>query len=424
MIILQTFDKIFEKLKIDKHFCTAVHRFQIGFINKNEEHMHFFGGNLTGIHTVRFSEKDFSEFYDDICNIDSDLIHHEVKKISLGKDERSRVSKTISEQKPITKDFNVSSDIFNLTCLYLIHRVLIDSKLSEHDRHICSTDLALILNYRFLTSLLNQYFRYTADIKAAQAAYAALSNRFLIKRLGSWKEVLVYRTKDLVDKNGIHFDNIYKYNDDKSIIDILNDHQGRVRDIIKNVYQEHLNVINNNTLIYTASSVGNDLEGTEIIKDKTRGLENYIKYLEDIIFDYDAFSKKELIGLVMEVSYTTNTNNLVNCLEYISKAYLTKENKLIVELLNLCVNVSFNYLNEHEFNITDRINIPTFLSKLKGCYTTAKTKDVNLERLREIGTEIVHKANGVINTQATISTRTSLFLYISLRTYTKSHYTN
>mgnify|MGYP000662071918 CR=1 FL=1 len=49
------FERVCEHVKFDVALAQRVIEFQIAFVNKNEEHMAFFGGNLTGVHVVRFT---------------------------------------------------------------------------------------------------------------------------------------------------------------------------------------------------------------------------------------------------------------------------------------------------------------------------------------------------------------------------------
>lgn len=399
------FDHVFHGVTIDRAFLKRVYHFQVGFVNKNESHMRFFGGNLTGVEPVRFTDQDYARFFDQVCHVDADDIETGIRRLPA-----------------INQDFKVSSDPFNLTCMYLIHRCLTTSEISPEEQQRGALDIGLVFFYRCLTALLAHYFRYPADPKTAQAAYAGLSQRFLIKQLGTWQAVLVYRAEELVKTDGLHRKTLESFVDDGEIVKMVNDSQGRIRDILKGITAEHHKAKNANEAIYTTSATITDVEGEEVIRDKTHGTEAYLSYLSSVLTDRDSFIKNELIGVVLKVSYTTPAPYLVKTLEYVVETSLDHRHTLVDELLRLTLTVSFNYLHENEFSISGRVNIPVFLSMLKGCYTSAKSKDPDLERLRDVGYELVHKANGRLNHQVTASIRTSLFLYVALRAYLKAYY--
>jgi hypothetical protein len=406
------FDHLLRHLVIDQSFARKLYNFQVGFVNKTHEHMDFFGGNLTGVHRVRFTDADFAAFYDLLGRVDGMGIRAAIEKVPTIDENRNRHGEL----------FKVSSDPFNLTCMYLIHRCLTSPKLTPQRQVQAAIDLALIFNYRALTALLAWYFRYPADPKVAQATYASLSNRFLIKKLGSWQAVLVYRSQEFTKEEGLWYQVLKNFGPDEEIVKMVNDTQGRVRDILKSIFGEHVRAKENDELIYTQSSTMLDVEGVEVVRDRVHGLEAYLGYLSSILPDRNSFIKTELVQMVTTVSYTTQINYLVKTLEFLSDSALDHKHKLIHEFIHLVLTVSFNYLTDHQFSLSGRINIPEFLIRLKGCYTSAKSKDPDLEQLRAMGTQLVHQANGRINDQSTASTRTAVFLYVALRAYVRQHY--
>ena len=142
-------------LKFDKTLADAIHQYQVDFVNKNEEHVTFFGGHLTGVQVVRFTTTDSNNWFSGILETDEDIL------------------KPLLQNLPgIDKTHVVSSDTYNLTCLWLIHRFN-KSSLPKDLKERAKRDVCLILNYKFLTSLLAHYFKYPADPAIAEATYNA-----------------------------------------------------------------------------------------------------------------------------------------------------------------------------------------------------------------------------------------------------------
>ena len=68
--IKDIFDEECSHLKIDTKLAKVVSGFVIGFANRNEDHVAFFGGNLMGVQRVRFTTEDPNMWMDDIIEGD------------------------------------------------------------------------------------------------------------------------------------------------------------------------------------------------------------------------------------------------------------------------------------------------------------------------------------------------------------------
>ena len=66
--IKAVFESFCGNLPIDKSLAKRLHSFTTNFINKNRDHIEFFGGNLTGAHVVRFVDADKNHWFDDILD--------------------------------------------------------------------------------------------------------------------------------------------------------------------------------------------------------------------------------------------------------------------------------------------------------------------------------------------------------------------
>jgi len=405
--IKEVFDRVLSHVKFDKHLATLFFKQRISFLNKNSEHLEFFGGGLTGVQVVRFTSSDFSKFFDEILGIDPIGLQEELHELPS-----------------VNKDHKVGSDAFNLTCMYLVHRFLTSPMLDpKHKEQVC-VDILLLFNYKCLTSLLSTYFRYPCDIKLAKATYDSLSFRFLIKKLGTWQKVLEFRCHDVLDKNGLHLTNLVKFLDDDRIMYAVADSQGRVRDMLKNIYAEMILVQQSGYKINSTANTGIDADGEAVFKDKLGGLESYISYIVGLTGDRNSFIKQELIGIVLKMMHVVQERGFVKSLEWISLNILNQQEKEVEEFVTTTITHSHNYLTSNEFNFKNTRDISLILSKLKGAYSSSRSTDKDLERLRTIGEEIVQKALGKTNAQAAAALRTSLMLYVCLRAYTRDHYSS
>lgn len=410
--LLEVLDNRFSHLKFNKVLASKFYKFHIDFTHKNEEHMRFFGGNLMGVDIVRFTNKEVNIFFNDI--LDSDI---------------DDIADDILECKAINQDFTVSSDTFNLVCMFIIHgfltlKFLTSNLLNDKEKDKAALDVALIFNIRVLTSLMSHYFKYPADEATAKATYANLSFKYLIKRLGSWNEVLLYRSNEMVVKGGLHRNTFEKFNDDEEIVKMVNDCQGRVRDLLKNVYAEFIRVHESKERIHTSTSTMIDTDGVEVIKDKSHGLENYTNYILNVVPDYNSFIKKELVDIVLDLMQTTQRNNFIKTLEWITANITNKKYDIIEEFVKLTMVHSYEYLENNSTTLHHTKDLAGFMSRLRGVYLSSRSTDSNLLQLRELGHKLITDAIKISNDNSVSSIRTSIMLYINLRAYTKNHYTH
>jgi hypothetical protein len=284
-------------------------------------------------------------------------------------------------------------------------------------------DVGLVLQYKFLTSRLYRHFRYPADRATAEATYAALSGKFAIKQLGSWNRVLEQRTEDLISPEGLHFKAISKMDNDLEVIYLLNDTQGRIRDMLKNIYDVFLQIHHQGIKIQSTSSLM-EYDGEVFLKDRSKNLLAYTRYLHSLISDKASFMREELMGVIEKLMHTTPPRLFRETLTWLSDNYRQSGAGKIEELLNEVLIHSFDYLAEERTMVRNHVDLPTLLARLKGVYTSSRSIDPALFSLREKAEWCVKQATGNRNDSVIASVRTSVLLYLVIRTMTMQHYTN
>lgn len=397
--LFEVFEEAFKNVKIDSKLCEAIYKFQVWYATKNEDHLNFFGGNLLGVQVIRFKDSDLAKFYDEVLRIDYFDLSEQVRKVTT-----------------INHTFKVSSDVFNLTCMYLIHRFLTEAKLPETKRINAAKDCGLLFFYRCVAAILSAWFRYPTDPAIAQAAYARLSNKFLIKKLGSWDKVMLYRTNELINKNNIHYNALVKFNDDSKIVYCINDSQGRIKDLLKNYMIEFKKVHSQGESISSTSSTYLDAEGEETVKEKIKSVESNITYIKNILHDKHSFIKDDLISVICNINSNTSFRMLKHTLSWLSHEYnTTKHHNLIDEFVTKVVIHSFHLI---EYNVTtsNLKDYPHLLISLKNLYLSTRSEDADLVSIRELGEKLIKLSSNKLSDSLMMSTRTAVILYITLRT--------
>lgn len=391
-------------LEMDAKLTKRLHAYQVGFVNKNDEHIKFFGGNLLGVETVRFLDQDRDRWFDEILEVDADPL--EERLLALPE---------------VNAEFHVSSDTMNLSCVWLTHAIFNSKKLSEEQRHEAMIDVMLVLQYKFFTSRYYRHFRYPADKATAEATYAQLSYKFDIKTYGSWSALFRARAEDIIAKASIHYRTIAHMDDDKKVIYMLNDTQGRIRDMLKNIYDVFLRVHQQGIRISSTSSVI-EHDGVEVLKDKSRNVLAYGRYINSIISDRNSFMREELLVIVEKIMHTMPPKLFRETLEWMSNNYRQHGANEIEEILNEALVHSFDYFSDHREAVRNTHDLPGLLSRLRGVYMSSRSTDPVLFALREKVEGIVQKATGNKNTSLIASVRTGVLLYIVLRAMTMRHY--
>jgi hypothetical protein len=403
--IQDVFNEACRSLVIDTNFIKKLALFRLRWLQKNPDHIEFFGGNLTGVQVVRFTDQDRDQWFDEILHVDE---HH--------------LTEELLQLPTVNAEHKVSSNTMNLSCAWLLHAIYVSPKLDKTLKHQGMLDVALILNYKFLTSRLFRHFRYPADRETAEATYASLSNKYAIKQLGSWNAVLNQRSEDLISPDSLHINTIAKMDNDLLVIYLLNDTQGRIRDMLKNIYDVFLTVHHQGVRIHSTSSIV-DYDGEAVLRDKSRNLLAYTRYLHAIVTDQASFIREELFGIIEKLMYTTPPRLFRETLAWLSDNYRQSGAKKIEELLNEVLIHAFDYLAEERNMAANHVDLPTLLARLRGVYTSSRSIDPALFSLREKAEWCVRKATGNKNESVIASVRTAVLLYIVARTMTMTYYT-
>lgn len=404
--IKAVFEQHCSHLKFDAALAKKINNFQVAFANKNEDHMTFFGGHLTGVQIVRFNQTDRDSWFTDVLGVDD---------LSL--------EQALHELPSINTEYKVSSSVFNNTCMWMIHKFMVSPLLNDEQKHKAMIDCGLVLYYRYLSSLLYKYFIYPADPQIAAATYAQLSYKYELKRHGSWYATLVARCENLIGPDSIHLKTLKRYDNDLEIVYLLNDSQSRIRDMLKNIYAEFKKIHVEGTRIRVTSSLV-EHDGEMALKDQTKNLSNYRRYLHSIVSDENSFIKEELIDLIEKIMKTMPAKHLRQTLKWCSVNHRHAAIKDVEELIDSTLVHSFGYLSNNRNILKETNDLALLVSRLRGVYMSSRSVDPDLMIIRESARNIVKQATGSKNESLIASIRTGLLLYITLRAFTMSYYSS
>lgn len=402
-LIRDVFEGEVPDLKFDQNLAIKLHAYKQNFINRNREHAAFFGGNLLGVQVVRFLDSDRDDWFDHIIGADEEMLREQLHGLSS-----------------INPDWHVSSNTMNLSCAYLTHGIFRSAMPAEMKKQ-AMLDTMFILQVKFLTSILGHFFRYPADRAVAEATYAALNLKFILKEQGSWLGLLNYRCEEIISNRSPHYNAISRMDVDKQVVDMLNAIQGALKGFVKNMRGVMERVRLTGGKLATTSSVAG-VNGEEILKDKTRGPATYTNYLKSILANKSSFIREDLISVITKVMPSVHYKHLKSSLEYMSANYFKILHKDIELVVNLVMSHSYAYLSNNRMSLRANVDLADMLVRLRGAYTSSRSTDVDLLELREVTERIIRPAVNSKTEAVVAATRTGVLLYLVARAYAMNHY--
>lgn len=392
-------------LVFDQKLLKAVSVYEQQFVNKNIAHISFFGGNLMGVDPVRFKDEDRTKWFQEVMDADEDAIKDDLHALTAIEPHR-----------------HVSSDAMNLSCFWMAHGFMTSDKLNEEDRHRGALCCIQILQYKFITSILAEWFKWDADPIVAQATYTQLTKRFGIKAYGSWGALLRARAEDVIAKNSIHYKALMSFTDDFKIVYMANDTQGRIKDILKNIRDVFTTVLNSPELQIKNISSTIELDGELKIRDKTRLISQYMSYLLEIINDKNGFIVKELVDVIVKTVPTMPRSALISTLTYMSANASPKADKRVQRVCELTLQHAFDYLTRNPTTMSSQSDIPGLIRKMRSLYQASRTSNPMILEMRTLTEEIVAQAIRSKNKVLIPAVRNAVLLYLLLRSFTMNKF--
>lgn len=405
----QTVKDVFENenknLAFDKELAFSLHRYKQNFINRNKEHAAFFGGNLLGVNVVRFVSSDSDNWFDNILEADEELLKERLHALP-----------------GINPEWHVSSNVMNLSCAYLVHGFF-HSALPAAAKKQAMFDVLLILQFKFISSILYRFFPYPADRAVAEATYAALNMKFILKEKGSWLALLSHRCEEILSRSSPHYNAISSMNSDKEVVDMLNAIHGALKGYVKNMREVMERVRLTGGKVTSVSSVAG-VDGEEILKDKTRGPVVFTNYLKSILSDKNSFIREELLLVITKIMPSASYKHLRSALEHVSANYFKADHKKIEQIVNLTMVHAFAYLSDNRISLRSNVDLSSMLIRLKGAYTSSRSTDPDLLELRDLVETVIRPAVDSRTEAVVASVRTGVLLYLVSRAYTMQYYSS
>lgn len=401
MSIKSVFDQHCASLKIDNRFCAEVNAFCNNFVNKNEDHIRFFGNGLLSTE-VKWLPSDTSRYFSEILGVDENELQSAIFQIP-----------------DVDKNHKVASNAFNLSIVYLVHRLMI-SNLPDKQKLTAANSLICIIHFKFISSILNHYFRHGVNKQIAQRAYEAMNYKYDLRTHRNWLNLCNSRGAQMLSKTAIHYLTFIRFDDDGDIQYILSDMQTRVRSIIKNITELYYRVREEGAGIAVTSSLV-EMEGEIGVRDLKRSLSQYRRYLEGVIGDGASFVRQTLVDIVAEANPSGNPGYFQDTLYYLSGIYNDPKEKKVQDFVSRTLDFSFQLVSDKGVN---QRNLAEVMRTIKGAVNASRSPGREIIYLRTEGDKLVRRATGKKSPYPVSGERTSLILYLVIRAMTMDYFTN
>jgi hypothetical protein len=403
--ILSVFQSLTTDVAIDAGFVKRIHDYQEAFCHKNEDHVQFFGGNLLGVHPIRFLPSDRNTWFDDIIQVDDLALQEDLYKLPT-----------------IDPNHKVASDVMNQSCIWAMYAIANSPHLTPAQKEQGLIDTALVLQYKYLTSIMWRQFKYPADPALAQATYNALTRKFALKVTGSWKALLIQRAKDIISNSSIHHRTIQTLSPDQAVIYAINDIQGRLREIVKAMVAVFYRVREEGGKVLTNKATTVEEGGIVLVKDVDRPGSSYLRYIHEVIDDKQTFVRDELVKIICDAMHTMPPKLFVETLEWMAVNHRASPGKKIDTFLDETVIYAYNFVAEQRALQGSHQGLTNMLIKLRALYMASRMVDPQLILTRDLSEDLVRMAVHTQNATVIASLRTGIQLYVVLRAFTKSYY--
>lgn len=402
VLLKDIFNEASKHIKFDQKLAKSIHTYVAGLMNRNEDHVMFFGSNLTGPYPLRFKTGDRNEWFIDIKDIDEFAIR-----------------KRIREETIIDESWERATDVFNMDCLYTVHRWL-NSNLSEKEKHKAIHDTLMALNIKLMGSIMARYFPYSCDEATALEVYARLSKKFHIKKFGNWRGVLENRSDDVTAVTSKWLPVLKAFNDDAEIAQCISDIQGRLRSMIKYIW-DVLEKVKLDQQKFNKTSMSIDAGGEKVLQELKRDADSYKDYAQKVVLDEHTFIKPEVVAIVDAEMRTMSTKLLLDCLRHICKL-ANNDDASLQQLINDTIEHTVNTLREDRSAGRNMHDLAWILHKEKLLITAPKTTNDLVFSMRERTEPIVRASAKTKNATFIATLKTGICLYIIGRTFAMKHY--
>lgn len=396
--IKDVFDDQLKHLKINDRWIGEFDKYFKSIVVKNENTISFFGSVLVGVYPVYFDRGDVNYLWDILVEADRDEVRTELHNVPY-----------------IDPKWNVGADVTNHLISYLIHRVLI-SNLGVKVKEATAINLLFILQFKFLTSLFYRDYKHGVGRELALTVYNKLSRRFILRQVDSWKELINLQARAMLygldgrkDMQAL----LIPYNDNKLVTDNITGISSNLNSMMKEYNAVFHLVKDESDKIGLGSQLGVNVDGDMQFKDNLKNPIRYQMQLESTVNNTDTFLNKELLEALTKEN-NSRYKPINKTLLHISQNYGGRRQEHIKEFVDHTLEFGLSKIRDNDKDIR---NVREVYDILLGTFSSSRSLDPTLERLKQLGEKVINDGLGGKTHSNTLTlTRTMVMTYIVIWT--------
>ena len=375
--LLEVFDKHASHIKFDYELLNNIANNNRRWEQKDNDYIAFLGGDVLGVHPIRYSSIDEEYFFVNVLKINEPELRAD-----------------IYNTKGIDKTRNISSNSTYLTCLWLMYGFRNSKYIKDKDRDECIKECYLQFAYKAFSSLVAHYFsNYNADESQARLVIERMNNKFLIKKLGTWKEVFDYNATIVMSKSpmtgtvGRHYPALVKFKTD-DITKAAADMQTRLRDLVKSYYNVLVQVREDQSRLQSSTLLTKDEEGEDALRDVTNNpvqLTNYVKSVSDVETN---FIKQPLVHLIASSIAKLEEQHLYEALQHL---IASTDDKTKLNIIEDTMEAIIAYLSTKGITSNYKEHVVDILTYLQTYLFTNSIKQQGIMRAKNDILKIIRK---------------------------------
>lgn len=396
-------DRYLSHLKIDRALAKSVSKWLDKFVTKNDAHLNFFGGHSFGRFKPVLTTIDRAEWIIDVCGIDDE---NEIRD----------AIKALPSMNPAWIKY---SDVFNMSCAYLIYRFY-NSSLPTSVKQQAMVDCGMILNIRFLTSFMGISLLHATPEEIEDKMYEKLSYKYSLKKAGTWYNLLRKRSEDMVAQTSIHIGVVKNFRPDEAVFYFISDTQTRIKNLIKQLFEQMLEAKEDELRRLKSTSMV-EMEDGLTVRDMMGQYQTYKTYIENTLLDRNDFIRPEIIEAVLGLM----NNNVPPPIfgEVLIRYYesYNAKDRVCIEILEDTLLHIFDKIQKDKEIQKKTNNIADLLVYVKALYSAARTGEevINLRKKTE---GFIKKRSKIKSDVLLGNTRSALLLYLVARTFLMKKY--
>jgi len=388
----------YSEIKLDKTLLSEALNYGLLFINKNERHISFFGGNLIGVYPIYFVKDDEYNWFNDVLKI------YEPKELQ-------RELFTILD--PV-KNRNISRDAINLSFFWLAHKALNATTLNDKQKIQLATVAIKVFLYKAITSLHGQRWKHASEnyLDVAMAVYEGLTLKSQIKQYETWETVLSNMALNVVTDHEIMFNSILRFDNDLEITDTLTYLWDKLKSVLQVLANTYYDIEAKRNMI-TSTSKFQYLEGEKILKEASSKFYTIKENMHIIVPDENSFIMEDLLEAITHILNSSNIVKLRTLLKFLSVNYKTaKYGNDIVKTIDDIIYYVFDLISKKKIDIN---HIPVIALTLRTAFRVSRVNSTILDDIKESLTGFITICVPRIDANTLASLRIGVMLYISIR---------